>query len=221
MTITGAIFDCDGTLLDSMPMWFEAPHELLGRHGITGEDEFMRSMESLNLEDECEAFHERFGAGESGAALLDELNQIVCEHYAHDVQAFPGAREFVASLVAAGIPMAIATSTPVPDVLVGLRANGMDGFFGKVFCTSDVGRGKEYPDVYLAALDFLGTPRESTWVFEDAPFGVATANSLGFPVACIYNDHDGRDPQFLAEHATIFSNGYDAISIEKLRDVDA
>ncbi|MCH4214242.1 MAG: HAD family phosphatase, partial [Atopobiaceae bacterium] len=184
--ITGAIFDCDGTLVDSMPMWFDAFPELVARHGGTMSDELVAELEPLNLEDECDVLYERLGIGRSGETLFAELYEQVREHYAHDVRAFDGCQAFLSTLAEAGIPMDVATSTTESLVWVALRANGLDGFFRRVFCTSDVGASKERPDVYLAALSELGTPKGSTWVFEDAPFGVEVARSAGFNTVCIH-----------------------------------
>jgi thiamine pyrophosphokinase len=217
--ITGAIFDCDGTLVDSMPMWFGAFPELVARHGSTMSDELVAELEPLNLEDECDELHGRLGIGRSGEALYDELYEQVREHYAHDVHAFEGCRAFLSTLAEAGIPMDVATSTTESLVWVALRANGLDGFFRRVFCTSDVGASKERPDVYLAALADLGTLQGSTWVFEDAPFGVEVARSAGFNTVCIHNEHDGRDADFLRATATLFSDGYSGMSLAAIRGV--
>lgn len=217
MPMTGAIFDCDGTLIDSMPMWFQAFPLLVSSHGAHMSDELVHEMEPLNLEDECDVVHERLGIGESGPALFSELYEWVADQYAHHVQAFPGCREFLSELAEAGVPMDIATSTTESLVWVALRANGLDGFFRRVFCTSDVGLSKEHPDVYLAALDELGTPMDATWVFEDAPFGVRVAGAAGFHTFCVHNDHDGRDADDLRRHATLFSEGYGDVSLGRIR----
>ena len=221
MPITGAIFDFDGTIVDSMPMWERVPDMLLQRYGKTMTHEMFVETEPMSADDECEWFHTHLGVGESGEALFAELREMVCHEYATSVEAWPKVREFLQSLSDAGIPMVIASSTPADDIRVGLRAHGLEGFFKEVFFTGDVGRGKEYPDVYLRALEELGTPLESTWVFEDAPFGVRTASRAGFPVVALLNDHDGRDETFLRKYASILVHGYEELSLALLDDYAA
>ena len=213
MPITGAIFDCDGTLVDSMPMWFAIIPRMLDSHGVKVGKEFLLELESLNLEDECEACHERFGIGESWHDVWAELDVALRREYRENVRAWPGCREFLDELRAADIPMDIATSTPVHLVKIGLEANGLLDYFGSIYCTSDVGRGKDYPDVYLAAQNDLGTQTASTWVFEDAPFGAQTAKHAGYPVVAIINDHDGRDPEFMRQMSDILVTGYPELSL--------
>ena len=218
MPIQGAIFDFDGTIVDSMPMWRYAPDQLLQRYGQRMTQEVFDATEPLNCDDECLWFHEHLGVGQSGEALFEELRAIVRKEYSTTVEAWPHVREFLQSLADAGIPMVIASSTPADDIRVGLRAHGLEGYFKDVVFTGDVGRGKEFPDVYLHALGLLGTPMGQTWVFEDAPFGVRTAHETGFPVVALLNDHDGRDESFLRAHADILVHGYDELSLALIDD---
>lgn len=213
MPITGAIFDCDGTLVDSMGMWFAVFDELLARHGVKGEEGLLHELESLNYEDECQVCHDRFGIGASGRDVEDEVAAVLREKYAHEVKAFEGCGDFLTQLSDAGIPMAIATSTPVEFVRIGLDANGIGDMFDSIVSTSDVGADKDHPDVYLTAMKRLGTPQETTWVFEDAPFGAKTARDAGFHVIGLINDHDGRDPELMASICDFVARGYDELEV--------
>lgn len=218
MAITGAIFDFDGTIVDSMPMWSYVPDRLLQRYGQRMTAEAFEATEPLNCDDECLWFHEHLGVGESGEALFEELRAMVRDEYEHVIPAWPHVGEFLESLRQAGIPMVIASSTPADDIRVGLRAHGLEEYFSDVIFTGDVGRGKEFPDVYLYALEQLGTDRETTWVFEDAPFGVRTAHEAGFPTVALLNDHDGRDEDFLRRYADILVHGYEELSLALIND---
>ncbi len=218
MPITGAIFDFDGTIVDSMLMWEQVPAELIARYGEVMTHEMFVETEPMGADEECNWLHERLGVGESGQALFEELCEMVSEAYASRVDPFEGVREFLQSLADAGIPMIVASSTPGVCLRAGLRAHGLDHFFIDAIYTSDVGRGKEFPDVYYHALGLLGTERESTWVFEDAPFGVRTAHDAGFPTVALLNDHDGRDEGFLRQHCDILAHGYGELSLERIKD---
>lgn len=219
MEITGAIFDCDGTLVDSMGMWSHAFTWLCERYGVEGVP--MERVESISLRDGCALLHDEYGAGSS----VDEVYEDMCAHvrdaYEHEVPLMPGAREFLDELAEAGVPMILASSTPVRELRCALAANDLAGYFVDVVSTEDVGgRDKEFPDVYLEAARRLGTPRSSTWVFEDAPFGVRTARRAGFPVVGLMNDHDGRREEDVRPWCDVFVHGYAELSLALLRDYE-
>ena len=133
----------------------------------------------------------------------------------------PGVRRLLDELAAAGVPMVVASSTPVRELRCALSAHGLDGDFQDVVSTEDVGgRDKEFPDVYLEAARRLGTPVEGTWVFEDAPFGVRTSRRAGFPVVGILNEHDGRREEDIRPWADVFVHSLEEVSLPLLRDYE-
>lgn len=216
--ITGAIFDCDGTLVDSMPMWNALVEDTFDAYGIEKTPEMLAEAEAYNFDDMCFWFHERFGIGESGEALLAEIRSEVRRHYIEDIQMFDGCRAFLDELRAAGVRMIILSATTEPEVRVALRAHGIEDYFERVIQTSETGSDKEHPEAYEYALAALGEPAQSTWVFEDAPFAVATAHAMGLKTVCLYNDHDGRDVEFCASHCDILAHGYAELSLARLVD---
>lgn len=218
--ITGAIFDCDGTLLDSMGSWAKVSVALLRDYGVEDCDRAFAETEHLNMDDTCTAWHDQFGIGASGKALYDELYNRMQYEYAHNVQAFPGARAFLQELANAGVPMIIASSTVPSLVHAGLAAHGMDHFFQGSVSLDKVAYGKDHPDIYLEALRELGTEKGTTWVFEDAPFGLATARGAGFPTVGLLNDHDGRDPREVAGSADILVHGYGELSLALINNYE-
>lgn len=220
--ISGAIFDCDGTFIDSMTMWYGAFDHLLAAYDVTAPAGFKERVEPMTIPDSCALIHAELGIGASGAALVDELEAYVAHEYETSIKVIPGARELVEGLSAADVRLIVASSTTSRLVRGALAVHGLLGYFSDVICTAEVrdGRDKDCPDVYLEALERLGTPREETWVFEDAPFGIRTARQAGFHVAAIYNEGDGRDEAFVRSWADIFSRGYASLSLEAIRGFD-
>jgi thiamine pyrophosphokinase len=216
MDIRGAIFDCDGTLLDSMPMWTLECVGLLERYGVPDALRVFLEHESLDMDEKCRWYHENLGIGQSWEQLFRELWDNVAHAYATQVRPFPGCERLLSSLASRGVPMVIASATPRELLHEALSAHGLDGYFDELVFAGDVGRGKEHPDVYLAARKRLKTPIRQTWVFEDAPFGVRSAARAGFPTVAIVNDHDGRDRTLLDRWATVVSNGYADLTPEVL-----
>ena len=98
MDIQGAIFDCDGTLVDSMGMWRSASSWICEHHGV--EPLPFEQIESLALRETCDMYHDEKGIGDSGEGLYEELCAHVRDAYEHEVPLMPGAREFLDELAA-------------------------------------------------------------------------------------------------------------------------
>lgn len=221
MQVTGAIFDCDGTLVDSMRVWHNVFGAVLPKYGKTIDSDIFDRVEAVSLIGGCQICVDELDLPITAEALYEEFCAYVTDQYQHHVSIIPGAKEFLQELHDTGIPLAVASSTPVREVRAALAAQGIEHLFKTVVSTEDVGGvDKVEPDVYLEALRRLGTDKATTWVFEDAPFGAQTAQNAGFPVVALYNDHDGRDPVFMREHSNIFAHTYGELSLLRLQDYE-
>lgn len=220
MAITGAIFDCDGTLMDSMPMWREVTLGLLAQNGVADPERVFEETEVVPLDAMCELLHARYGVQKTGGQLLEEFGQMAREGYRSKVSLIDGCLDLLRQLRAAGIPLCVASCTTLRELTFALEAWGIRDYFDHIVDVSTIARGKEHPDIYLAALELLGTPLESTWVFEDSPTGLGSAREAGFPCACVYNEHDGRDRELCRRLSDIFSHGYIDLSLPILQDFE-
>ena len=221
MQVTGAIFDCDGTLVDSMCVWHNVFGAVLPKYGKTIDPDIFDRVEAVSLIGGCRICVDELVLPVTAETLYEEFCAYATDQYQHHVSIIPGAKEFLQELYDAGIPLAVASSTPVREVRAALAAQGIEHLFKTVVSTEDVGGvDKVEPDVYLEALRRLGTDKATTWVFEDAPFGAQTAQKAGFPVVVLYNDHDGRDPVFMREHSNIFAHTYGELSLLRLCDYE-
>lgn len=219
---SGAIFDLDGTLVDSMGMWRDVMETLTKNEGINFTQELMDRYESCTIPEACLILHDEFGATSTPQELEAKLDELVANAYRNTIKAWPGAIEFVRAVEAAGIPCVIASSTPSRLSKVALETQGIRSAFKAVLSAGEVRdhRDKDYPDVYLEALDILDVPQEKVWVFEDAPFAVRTARKAGFHVVGIHNDHDGRDPEFIRSWVDLYSEGYADVSLQTIAAFD-
>ncbi len=98
------IFDCDGTLVNSTPVWAYAQPELLHRHGIDVTVDDFAQFEHLSLEDECQAYHDTWGIGANGEELYRELSDILIVGYSK-VPPREGLLAFLKQAKAAGVAM--------------------------------------------------------------------------------------------------------------------
>ena len=116
----GVIFDCDGTLIDSMMVWRETEAGLARRANVTLTAAEIDALTAMTIP-ECGAFfHERFGLGSSGDEVVAMMDELMLEFYRERALARPGALEFVQALAERGVRMSVASSSPQPYLQAGL-----------------------------------------------------------------------------------------------------
>lgn len=205
MKIKGAIFDMDGTLADSMIlweiMWAEIGKIYMNDEGFKPDRVFDKSLRVMTLRDAMFAIHDFYGFGESGEALNASAKAICRDFYANRVELKPGAREFLDRLKAKGIPMCLATATSPDLIKLSMAHCGMEEYFDVVISCTEVGKGKEEPDIFLEARKRLGTPLEETWVFEDSLVALRTARDAGMKTVGVYekNNYGHEEMESLAD----------------------
>lgn len=193
-----AIFDMDGTLVDTLVlwnvMWEGFGKKYMGIDGFRPDAAFDREMRTLVLVDAMACIHEKFGIGRDKDELHRDAQAWCIDYYENRVQMKPGAREFLDDLQARGIPMVLASATDPVLIRAGLRHCDMEKYFTAVLSCADIGKGKEQPDIFLAALDKLGTQVADTWMFEDSVTALQTARRIGMPTVGIYDQYNyGHD----------------------------
>ena len=187
MKITGAIFDMDGTLLNSMDYWAIAPYEYLKSHGVEPD----AATSQLFLEDGFAHWYkdaqEKYNLQESQEDAKRGIYAIVEKYYSTTVEVKPGALEMLEELYKRGVKMCLATATDRATVEPVLKRFGIEKYFSRIFTSGEVGAGKRVPLIYETALEYLGTDRETTYIFEDAAYALKTAYTNGFKVVGVYD----------------------------------
>lgn len=212
--IKGAIFDMDGTLLDSMPVWEHASERYLEQKGIVVEEKLSEILFTMSMGEGAKYVKEKYGLLEAVDVIIAGVNAVVYEGYEKDVQPKPGVEKFLQQLKEAGIPMVVATSTDRPMAEMALKRTRLLPYFKKIFTCSEVGAGKSKPDIYVAAAECLGTKPEETWVFEDALYAIKTAKSAGFRTVGLYDAMSAKDQEQIRATADVYveeSGGYQCL----------
>ena len=170
-----AVFDMDGLLLDTEPMWHDAERELLERHGETFTDEDMEASHGRAVAQTAVAYAERLGL--SAGAIEIEIAEIMLAHYLAGAPLRPGARDLVEALDGR-VALAVASNTSADLVHQALGAAGLAPL-RIVVSGMDMGRPKPLPDVYAEACRTLGVDPRDAIAFEDSPMGVRSAVDAG------------------------------------------
>ena len=178
------LFDMDGLIIDSEPLWFEVETEVMARLGGTWTEADQRELLGSSLANAVRYFMARARVPADPAQVAEwMIGGIVAKVREQGVTIMPGAAELVAEVEAAGLPYALVTSSQrrfVDAVLpqIGLR-------FPVVVCANDVTRGKPDPEPYLLAARRLGADPGQCLVLEDSLTGVTAAEAAGCRVVAV------------------------------------
>lgn len=189
-----AIFDLDGTLLDSMGVWDQVDIDFLSRRGITVPDDYMTTVAAMQFRQIAEYTISRFSLDDTPEQLMDEWDNMARIAYATVVEAKPHAVEYLASLKKSGAQLAVATSLPPSLREPAMRHVGILDFFDVTVSVDDVGDvGKDKPDIYLLAAKRLGVKPSDCTVFEDLLTAIRSARAAGMKVWAMHDDSSNRD----------------------------
>ena len=202
--IRGVIFDVDGVLLNSMPVWENLGEIYLERLGIEAEKGLGETLFAMSLEEGADYLIENYGLKQKPEEIIAGLNREVQDFYGRKVPLKEGVRGYLQEFRDRKIPMAIATSGDRANAEAALKRLKVLSYFRAVFTCSEIGSSKSQPDIYYAAALQLDTDPSDTWVFEDALHAIRTAKKAGFRTVGVYDRASSRDLAQIRDTADIY-----------------
>ncbi len=199
--IKAAIFDLDGTIIDSMYVWEKIDRDFLMQRGIPVTKEYTDTVRGMYFETAAQYTKETYGLTESIEQIMSVWLSMAEYEYAHHVRLKPFVREYLIRLRNNGIRTALATSSNPRLLEPVLKNNRIDHLFDAVCYTSEAGRNKSFPDVYLYTADQLGVAPQHCMVFEDIPEGIHGAALAGMYTVAVYDRASEGDSVYLKQHA--------------------
>ena len=186
--IEGAVFDLDGTLLDSSWVWEKVDEKFLGDRGFQVPDDYVDEISPLGAERAAVYTIERFGLNEDKDDIVREWIEMAKKEYATEVVCKPYAKEFLEELHKLNIKMAVATSSDRKLFMKTLEREGILKYFQKIVTVDEVERGKGYPDIYEEAARRIKVNPHKCLVFEDILAGVTGASLGEFNVVAVFDE---------------------------------
>ncbi|MBQ8893917.1 MAG: HAD family phosphatase [Clostridia bacterium] len=202
MNIQAAIFDLDGTLINSIIFWDlfwkELGEKYLHQQNFTPDRETELKMRTMLFTDCIACLKEQYSIEAPHREMLDHFNDLLFRFYRDEVQVKPGVLPWLEHLKKNNIKMCIASASARDLIAVAMEHCGLEPYISTVLTCADVGKGKDQPDVYQLALDTLGTPKETTWVFEDSFVALTTAHRFGLKTVAVYDAGEPRQQEMQA-----------------------
>ncbi|MGB8456002.1 MAG: HAD family phosphatase [Anaerocolumna sp.] len=208
MKIKGAIFDLDGTLLDSMFIWDTIGGNYLQSRGITPMENLNETFKNMSLKEAAQYYRKNYGLTEDVKTIVDGVNQMIGHYYYEQVLPKEGIKEFLDILVKEGVKMCVATATDLHLADAALKRTGLRDYFCSIITCTGVGSGKDKPKIFETALLELGSPKENTVVFEDALYAVQTAKEAGFTVVGVYDSSEADNEETIKKRVDIFIRSF-------------
>ena len=188
-----AIFDMDGTLIDSMFFWKNLAAEYLSSKGVTRiREDILERIKPMTMSESAALFQREFGLTSDPEV---EMNAMMDAHYRNDIPLKPGVRNYLQTLRSRGVRMCVASATAEPLMEACLTRLGVRDCFEFLLSCETVGAGKRSPLVYHESARRLNAAQAEIAVYEDALYAIQTAKDAGFYVVGVYDDSAAKNWQ--------------------------
>ena len=212
MRLQSAIFDMDGTLLDSMPTWRELGPSFLKERGIPATPEQLHALRTMTDHEVIPYLREVCGLPWSEQEIMDKIIARMEDFYSTAVRPKPGLEKFLSILKMEGVWMYVATATHRRLTEKALKTAGIDHYFRGIVTSADAGSHKsESAEIYEMALRRLQSNKRDTVVFEDALYAARTAKAAGFRVAGVYEATAEQDQPEIQRLCDYYIRSYEEL----------
>ena len=195
--IEAVVFDLDGVLIDSEPVWERVRRGLVAAHGGHWAQDAQRKLMGMSTPEWARYLSEDLGVGLPADQVAAEVIEQMAASYREHLPLLPGAADAVRRLAACW-PLGLASSAPAALIDTVLEAAGLRPYFRVAMSTEQVAHGKPAPDIYVAVAGRLGFPPPACAAVEDSSNGLRSAAAAGLRVIAIPRPQYPPDPDALA-----------------------
>jgi HAD superfamily hydrolase (TIGR01509 family) len=214
--MTGAIFDLDGTLLDSMAIWDSFGAEYLQSRNLIPPKNLYKILKPMSLLQAAQYFRNYFRLADTTDEIMQQFNDRIDDKYQFKIMLKPHVSEFLEKLKNRDVKMCVATATDRRQTEAALKNLGVDHYFSFILTCTEVGSGKDQPKIFEQALERLGTSKDETIVFEDALHAITTAKEAGFRVIGVYDPSAEEDVKQIKQIADDYIYSFAECEVSKL-----
>jgi len=219
MKLEGVIFDMDGTLVDSEPLWWESDRKFVERFGGSYDEAFRNECVGMGSKNFVLLIKEKFALTQSVEELLALKDRLYLEVAEGRTRAFPEMVKLVKAFALEKMPMAVASASSRTIIEKVLKEAGLRDYFGPHVYSSDlVPRAKPFPDVFLFAAEKLGVQPHDVLVFEDSQHGVEAGKAAKMKVCAIPQVWTEKNRISLQKADLLYRKGMDEFTAESVLD---
>jgi HAD superfamily hydrolase (TIGR01509 family) len=200
--IEAVVFDLDGVLVDSEPVWEQVRRGLVAERGGHWAPDAQRRIMGMSTQEWARYLSEDLGVGLPPREVAELVIDRMAARYAEHVPLLPGAADAVHRL-GARWPLGVASSSPLRLIDTVLRQAGLRSDFSAVMSTEQVAHGKPAPDIYLAVTAGLGRAPQDCAAVEDSSNGLRSAAAAGLRVIAVPRPQYPPDPDALARASLV------------------
>ncbi|MBR5202715.1 MAG: HAD family phosphatase [Clostridia bacterium] len=207
----GAIFDLDGTLLDSMHIWHDVDEEFFRRRNLKVTKEYVNIIKNMHLPAAAVYTKEKYNIKENVEEIVEEWLDLCAQGYLNNVDLKPSVYEYLKSLHEKGVKMAFATASEKVVCEKTLKKHGILDFFSASAYVSEINIGKTEPDIYLLAAERIGLKAEDCIVFEDIIEGIRGAKKGNFTTCGVYDKSSAKDEDEIRKLADYYIKSFEEL----------
>lgn len=209
--IQGAIFDMDGTIIDSMWVWYSINKDYLAKRNVSVPADLKQKIETMTFRESALYFKDRFQIEDSVDTIMAEWNDMARSSYSSDVKLKPGVYEYLSKLKEKDIKIGLATSNYSKLVELALSHNNITHFFDAITTIEEVEREKNFPDIYLLTAKKLNVAPENCVVFEDILPAIKGAKLAGMTVVGVHDEYSLDQWEAIMECSDHWIERYDEL----------
>jgi len=215
--IEAIVFDMDGLLVDSEPLWQQARIAAFGAERLRWTDADQQAVMGTNSQAWARLIQDKLGDGTPTEAIIERVLDEMVALYRQEVPLMPGANEIL-TLLRGRYPLGLASGSPYRLIHAALESAGWNGTFDPVLSADDVPHGKPAPDIYLAITARMGVSTGHIAVFEDSANGILAGLAAGVKVIAVPARDHPASAEVLSRASLVLDSLHD-FSLGALRDL--
>lgn len=207
----GAIFDIDGTLVDSLHIWDRLAYDYLRGLGYSPNPSIKDEVREMNLEESALYMKEKFQIDREAGTIVKELKARIRDYYENRLEARPGLKDHLDRLRQEGVALCIGTTIDQDLALPLLRRLGIYPYFKFIQTEENSGLSKRDPAFFKLACQRLASPPEASYVYEDSYYALRAAWEAGLKIIALGDRQEGEDREKIGRLADYYVSDFNEL----------
>lgn len=206
-----ALFDMDGTLVDSMGVWEYAPAGALKKLGIEPDEEAFNVFREKGYSETAKYLVKKYSLEISDHEFMTLMDETVIPFYHNDVQLKEGALEYLQLLQDKGVRICLLSANNIELVNIIRERFELDKYIRDFISTSNFGNTKAEPEIFVKLAMLYGVKVTDCVLFEDSKYAIKTAKSVSMKTVGIKDAFSKKDEAYMQENCTRFISSFNEL----------